>query len=449
MSYLSFPLLSRPDPDATVSWCNGTAISQKHFLKQAKLLAQHLPQDKYAINLCEDRYYFLLVFVAMLLRDKINLLPANRSINELQSVSSRYGNCPCIVEKHQSELDLEQHVIELESILEEAPEDIPVFPSSHPCAVVFTSGSTGQSVPWEKSWGELYSGAKLTERALALNDKMRHTVVATVPPQHMYGLETTIILPLVAGISVDSGRPFFPNALQHALSSASDPRLLITTPVHLNACLEANIAWPKVDRVISATAPLTTELAKHTEETFGCIVQEIYGSTETGAIATRRTSTEDKWTLHHGLQMYTAVNNSSAVSISGGHLSHPITLHDRIRKHDERHFTLLGRNSDMVKIAGKRVSLGDLNHKLLAIPGVMDGVFVETSSSERQAVPRLCALVVAPDLSRREILDALKMQIDPVCLPRPLYQVEQLPRTATGKLPQKVLHELLAQLRKE
>lgn len=445
----TFPLLPQSDTGTTIAWYNGKAISQQRFLQQAKQLAQRLPQNGYAINLCEDRYHFLLVFAAMLLRGKISLLPGNRSVSELQNISSRHGDCPCIVDKWQADLSVEQYVIEPEQLVAEVSGEIPALPAAQICAVVFTSGSTGQSVAWEKTWGELYRGAKLTEQMLALDGERPHSVVATVPPQHMYGLETSIILPLVTGMGVYSGRPFFPPALQHALHSVPEPRLLITTPVHLRACMETELDWSGIDRIISATAPLPQKLAQRAEQLFDCTLQEIYGSTETGAIATRRTSTENRWNLHQGVQIQAVASNGTSFSISGGHLPRPMPLHDRIRLEGKVGFTLLGRNSDMVKIAGKRVSLGDLNHKLLTIPGVQDGVFIEALADERHAVSRLCALVVAPKLTQRDILEALRMQIDPVCLPRPLYQVPQLPRTEAGKLPRKAILEMLAQLGSE
>lgn len=448
MSRPPLPLMRRAPSDAPFVWRKGGAVSSRQFISEAYAVAKDLPEGDYAINLCEDRYHFLLVFVAMLLRGQVNLLPANRSPGEVQSVSSRYGHCPCIVDQAQPGLGPLQHVVDTASINPEPvlPE-IPVLEPERSCAVVFTSGSTGESQPWQKYWGELYHGALLTQRMLELNDPAM-TVVATVPPQHMYGLETTVLLPLVTGLPVYSGKTFFPHDLQDALRSVPSPRLLITTPVHLNACVEAGVQWPEVSQIISATAPLSTELAARAEVTFGCPLHEIYGSTETGAIATRRTREQQAWTLHEGLQMKPTGEDPECVSVQGGHLPQSVELNDRVRIMESGRFTLLGRNSDMLKIAGKRVSLGDLNHKLLAIPGVEDGAFIDTSE-EGQAMVRLCALVVAPSLTSKQIIDVLKDQIDPLCLPRPLYRVERLPRNEAGKLPRKAVLEMLEKLRKK
>ena len=120
---------------------------------------------------------------------------------------------------------------------------------------------------------------------------------------------------------------------------------------------------------------------------------------------------------------------------------------NRLIDHATR-FRLLGRKADLVNVAGKRASLGDLNRQLLQIPGVHDGVFFAPDDQAGTAV-RLTALVVAPELSAADIMAALRRQIDPAFLPRPLYKVHDLPRTASGKLSRESLSALLASLQNE
>ncbi|MEJ2060388.1 MAG: hypothetical protein P8Y64_07870, partial [Gammaproteobacteria bacterium] len=108
---------------------------------------------------------------------------------------------------------------------------------------------------------------------------------------------------------------------------------------------------------------------------------------------------------------------------------------------EDGRFEWLGRKADLVNIAGKRAALGDLNHRLLAIDGVEDGVFLVPDEGVRE---RLAALVVAPGLSEADILKALGRSLDPVFLPRPLVKVDSLPRNATGKLPRQAILDLLA-----
>ena len=100
-------------------------------------------------------------------------------------------------------------------------------------------------------------------------------------------------------------------------------------------------------------------------------------------------------------------------------------------------------HADLVNVAGKRSSLAYLNHHLNSIAGVEDGVFFMPGETEA-GVTRLTAFVVAPGLSRQGLVEALRVRIDPVYLPRPLYFVESLPRNATGKLARETLLRLAA-----
>ena len=103
-----------------------------------------------------------------------------------------------------------------------------------------------------------------------------------------------------------------------------------------------------------------------------------------------------------------------------------------------------GREADQINVAGHRVSLGDLNQKLLEIEGVQDGVFYLPEEGS-DFVTRLMAFVVAPGKTSEEIQRALRTHIDPVFLPRPLVCVPSLPRNATGKLPYESVRELARQ----
>ena len=108
-------------------------------------------------------------------------------------------------------------------------------------------------------------------------------------------------------------------------------------------------------------------------------------------------------------------------------------VQDELEPTGERHFRLGSRVADLVNIAGKRSSISYLNHQLLAVPGVRDGSFL-MEDDEILAVPRLKAVAVAPGLTVMTIMQALREQLDPAFLPRPLILVEELPRNNLGKL---------------
>ena len=88
-----------------------------------------------------------------------------------------------------------------------------------------------------------------------------------------------------------------------ALAAMPAPRLLATTPVHLRALVESGVALPALCGIVSATAPLSQELAATAEARFGCEVREMFGSTETCVIAQRRTACEAAWTPLPGVRL--------------------------------------------------------------------------------------------------------------------------------------------------
>jgi acyl-coenzyme A synthetase/AMP-(fatty) acid ligase len=254
----------------------------------------------------------------------------------------------------------------------------------------------------------------------------------------MYGLETTIMLPLVAGLALEASRPFFASDIAATLALVPPPRLLVTTPAHLRVAVDAGIDWPELALVLSATAPLSRRLAAAAEETFAAPVMEIYGFTEAGSIASRRTVDDDVWTLYDGI----AIKNGSVLA---AHLGEPVPMADHVELHGGNRIALLGRHQDMVNIAGKRTSLAYLNTVLNDVEGVADGAFViDEASGERS--PRLMALVAAPGVNRATIMAALARRIDPLFLPRPLVLVDRLPRNETGKLPREDVATLVREL---
>src|SRR5690606_18297674 len=136
--------------------------------------------------------------------------------------------------------------------------------------------------------------------------------------------------------------------------------------------------------------------------------------------------------------------NGNGTVAHAAHLPGPVRLMDHLEFRSRDSFRLLGRQSDLVNIAGKRASLAELTSILLDIPGVLDGVIFQPPEAEDGPARRLAALVVAPNLDPSDIRRALGRRIDPAFMPRPLRLVERLPRAETGKLPRQSLLQFFA-----
>lgn len=214
----------------------------------------------------------------------------------------------------------------------------------------------------------------------------------------------------------------------------------MTTPVHLRTLLASGMDLPPTNLIVSATAPLGHDLACAVEAKFQAPLLEIYGSTETGQIAIRRTAKSAAWRLWPGVRLKLSENR---VFAHGGHVEQLTEMQDVIEITGSDEFLLHGRTADLVNVAGKRSSFGYLNAQLNAIPGVIDGAFfLCDGATGSTGVERLGAVVAAPGLNAAALTERLRRRIDPVFLPRPLIFVERLPRNATGKLPHYELQRL-------
>lgn len=396
------------------------------FITQAQTLAQGFPDLPYAVNLAENRYHFLLGWVAACLRGQVTLLPPNKTPAMLDEVRRDHpGN----------------HVFDDAAAARMIDAGLPAaqalpewsLPVDRVVAIVFTSGSTGRPQAHAKTWGSLFHNSRLAARDV-LGGTARQ-VVATVPAQHMYGLETSLLVSLTAGCCVFDRSPFFPADVRAALSAMPAPRTLVTTPAHLRVLVATAPSLPAIDRVVSATAPLALELARDVEHRWGTEVFEIYGCTEAGVMAHRRTILTTRWRALEGGAM---VSVNGQAEYRAPQLSARVPLPDIIEFHDDATFTLLGRAGDMLKVAGKRSSLQELTRQVLSVPGVKDAAVFVPDGEERPA-----ALVVGAGLTAEQVLDTLRGTLDPVFVPRPLMLVDELPRNELGKLPRDAMLRLL------
>jgi acyl-coenzyme A synthetase/AMP-(fatty) acid ligase len=412
-------------------------VTHREFLNQSDALARTLPAAPYLINLCNDRYLFALAFAAGLIRGAVSLFPPNRLAATVHEIASEYPGAVCIADTPVAGLELPLDIVEAPDSFAWVERAMPFIAADREVFIAFTSGSTGLPRPHPKRWGDLVGCARAAARRFGFGPE--YSIVATVVPQHMYGMELSIMVPFATGAAVAAARPFFPADIRDALARAPTPRILVATPVHLASCVEAGLTWPAVDMVISATAPLSQTLAERVETLLCTQVLEIYGSTETGSIASRRTCRDPAWTWYDSVR---PLREEDAVSVTADFLPAPTMLGDLLELHGHGGFHLLGRAAEMIKVGGKRASLADLNGKLTAIEGVRDGVFV-APDGDRDPVGRLAVIAVAPGLTRQSLIAGLAGRIDPAFYPRRVVFVDRLPRNEAGKLPRESLLRLL------
>ena len=449
------PLLRGHRARDPVAWRGGQAVPAAQFVADVQAFAAGLPAQAACVNLCTDRYAFAVAFGAALLRGRRSLLPPNARPETLAALRAAHG--PMFAATDDPALRLPG--LEVLCVPEPVPAtalasapapSVPAVPAALEAVCLLTSGSTGQPQPHAKTWGMLHAntegGVQRLCELLGRPALAGLTLVATVPPQHSYGFESSLLLALLGGAAFHAGRPFYPADIAAALAEVPRPRALVTTPFHLKALLAAGIELPPCDLVLSATAPLSPQLAREAEARFGGALIEIYGCTEAGQVATRRSAETEVWTTFGELRIRhepapahgTGEGGSERFVVQGGHVLEPTPLADLLKLEDARHFYLLGRANDLVHVAGRRSSLGHLNYHLNSIEGVQDGAFWLPDEVPDDVV-RPVAFVVAPELSREAIVAALRKRLEAPFVPRRVVHVAELPREATGKLTREAL----------
>jgi acyl-coenzyme A synthetase/AMP-(fatty) acid ligase len=382
------------------------------------------------VNRCANRYHFAVAFLAVCRRGATNLLPPGVGPQATAELLGEYEGAWLL-----EDAVVERAIESAATAAAPAAEVAPRISDDHLAALVFTSGSTGKPKAHEKPWRALAMSARFCR--LRLGERPANVVV-TVPPQHMYGLETSIFTLLAGDWALHDGNAFYPDEIAAALRSLPGPRLLITAPYHLRHLLASSVDLPPVDLVLSATAPLSADLAAEAEQRLGAQVFEIYGCTEAGSMATRRTAHEEIWTPYPDLAFSVT---DGATRVRAAHLPDEVAVGDRVELASDGRFTLLGRDADMIKIGGRRGSLADIAARIATLRGVTDqAVFMPTDGE----TARPAALIVAPGRRADDLRRELGALLDAVFVPRPLRVVSALPRNELGKLPRERLLELLA-----
>ena len=439
------PLIAYEDMERPLAYRRGAVITAAQYIADVYLCAKRLPSSNHVLLACQDRYAFAVGFGAAMVRGQSCLLPSTHTVELISNLASTYEALYCITDDPACAFDLPKTLIGdglLRGIPAAGLQGIPLIADDHVAAYVYTSGSTGLPVAYPKRWDKLVANVQSEGARLGIVPGSGYTIVGTVPPQHMYGFESTVLMALQNGAAFEAGRPFYPADIERVIAGVPRPRALVTTPFHLRAWLTEVASPSSLDLLVSATAPLAIALAEEAERKTTARLLEIYGSTETGQLATRRTAETAEWTTFDGI----VIHQTEATSIaSGTQVEGHVPVNDVLELKSERVFILHGRTADMVNVAGKSTTLNYLNHQLLSIKGVEDGVFfVQGASTEGMGnTTRLAAVVVAPTHTFETLQTELRRKIASAFLPRPLRLVTSLPRNGTSKLPLEALLELI------
>lgn len=303
-----------------------------------------------------------------------------------------------------------------------------------PLVQLHTSGSTAAPRRFVKTARALLGEVEALQQAFG---DAPSTFLATVPPHHLYGLLFGILLPLRRGAILVDEPTLFPDDVLSALTTF-DVSVLVSTPTHLRALTALPRPWPRALVVLTSGAQLPPELHASLTRDYGWIVHDVFGSTETGGVATR-SEPGARWRPLPGVAVHTTEPDGS-MQIDSAWSSVP-AADDRIRVAEDGTFEHLGRVGSVVKVGGKRVDVDAVEAALRRIPDVTDAAVLVVDDALRGS--RLIAFVAGlPATAAADVRAELASEFDAVLVPRRIV-LGELPREPNGKLRRERLLALL------
>lgn len=441
MSKTSFLAWLRGPADDVVAYRDdGEAISRREFVKDVCVAARALVGfDGQSIAIDEGQpYRFTVLLCAVLWSGCTPVLFPGRGA-QFEALQASYD--AVLIDALDAPNTYPKTVLIVKSDAEpRSLEGLKAPHANHPVKL-FTSGSSGTPKCIEKTVGLMDREADVTTRLF--RSVTEGTVIqSTVDPRHLYGLTFNVWFAMSAGRPMATTRRVY----QEQLLTLPSPVALITTPTFMRM-LETSLAAPTLPFVLSAGGPLSAEAKATLKAWSPSTIYEIYGSTETGVVASRAHKDSDEtpdWTLiDEG-----ALNETP----EGWVLSSPLltkgvlTLDDRLTMTGERTFRLLGRRDRVVKIGEVRLSLTEVERVVERRLGLViralpieqgERTFIGAVVNEKLSPQWQGAL---PD--RRAVTKALYGVLDPLARPRLWRSVEDWPINAQGKVETQRLLEL-------
>ncbi|MCX7096744.1 MAG: AMP-binding protein [Methylococcales bacterium] len=454
---LSHYLISEKTPTSPVSYHAGQYFQADEFCQAVKawvVQLQQQPVQRFAL-FTEDAYPFAVLLFALLHAGKEVWIPGNNRPGTALQLSQL--NCQLI-----GDWDANRPFDFLLAASASSALDLSPLDPENTKLVMFTSGSTGHAKPIVKHLFQFQLEIETLEKLWGKQLKSAASL-ATVSHQHIYGLLFRVLWPLSAGRCFHS--PCYINPETLALSAQNIASYWVASPAHLKR-LDQGSPWDEIANlcvIFSSGGPLPNGVARQIYNCCGQPVIEVYGSTETGGIGWKLSGygPPTDWTLFDGLSLKqthdgwllqsTYLQSPQSLTSSTYFPEDGLQLDDQISLQSDGRFTLHGRLDRIVKIEEKRLSLSELEHRLLALPWITE-TFSLKLTKNREVIG--VAIILSKDglqslktKGRKALIKQLRNELhhyfDAVLLPRKWLFLEQMPQTSEGKIEQLILYQLL------
>jgi uncharacterized membrane protein/3-hydroxymyristoyl/3-hydroxydecanoyl-(acyl carrier protein) dehydratase len=389
---------------------------------------------------CEDYWHFLLAFTALLQCKKEILLSANISPAYIAEIRGPGDPAPFLTDQVFPE---GENTFNIPSLLAagKAPEaEAPAIIADETSIIMYTSGSTGKPKEVKQRLTEFENDNSFVLSKWG-EEFLKRTLCSTVSPHHIYGLLFSILLPFTAGVPFRRTRIEFPEELE----KLSDTEyMIITVPAFLKRAVEIEKLSGlrlKSPWIFTSGGALDPDTARKTSEVFGFWPVEVYGSTETSGIAWRQSVNGLEWTPFDNARL--SKNEDGCLVIRSPYIKDPSGFEtaDMVEMREDGRFLLKGRFDSVVKIEEKRISLPEVESRIVQ-SGLAADVCVISLKEKRQY---LAAAIVFNDKGKEQFAglekhaintfwrDYLLQYFENTVIPKRWRYVEALPVNAQGK----------------
>jgi acyl-coenzyme A synthetase/AMP-(fatty) acid ligase len=296
---------------------------------------------------------------------------------------------------------------------------------------IFTGGSTGAPQAWSKTAANIFGEGVFLARNYEVTAE--DCIVATIAPYHIYGLLFSVVLPLVSSATIVDETPSFPNEIV-SVAHKHGASILVSVPAHYRVIQDKKIP---LRLAFSSAGMLDRETNTQFSANNQAGIIEVYGSTETGGIATRNSSQGEEFFTSFPVVDWKAQDQRLMVKspfISPELLADAdyFSASDRIEAIDETRFSLKGRADTITKVGGKRVDLDEISLLIKSCSGVSDCVVVALKDSGGRE-HRIGALIQGDQVEIATIRKHLTDSLEPYAQPRRMSLIKSIPVKNNGK----------------
>ena len=281
-----------------------------------------------------------------------------------------------------------------------------------------------------------------------------------IPVSHSYGF-SNLLTPLIArGVPIVVSRDRTPRAVLAGLARTGATVFPGTPAFYQAFCDIGDVPpLPKLRLCISAGAPLSSAVAKKFFEKFKQPVHSFYGASECGGICYDRHGT----TFEDGLvgqpmqgvdvELIDPTESASQIrvrsaAVSDGYFPEPndqklgngvFVPDDLLERHDSA-LKIVGRISDVINVAGKKVNPAEVEAHLLRFKGVRQAVVFGRPTGAGLRNEEVAACVRAsPDVSESDLLRFCRTTLSGWQVPKRIFIVDIIPTNERGKISRREL----------